>query len=485
MAISIGKIKAWVFDLIREKITWANVWTQRLYQVGDQVTDDGWVVVANKPTEDVAAPQQIGEPEFTLPEAPVWTTNNNTSIITSGQRYVFTKPGWVTQIRVWAPTVGPTIKYTILLINNTNPSEPVTTTLRDPLLVTGDWTVLAAGSGVVSPGADIFVLLLCENSSGTTSFNHDWRFEGTSNAGAPAVNEWNRRNQNDTVRINDIDLGSVDQSADLATIIPQSVLNFEVDPLNFLTYLVDSAAIDNGTYFQYDVSLIDQGGAININDTVTVTGTVPIPDPTEYVEIAGHWTGNQPDFATVTGILEFDGVNQSLPDSAFGVDIKFQEANVSDDWDIVTLTSLGSSSTGSQEVNRILGGLQIHPKTIEEIPLQQTTNDYDTSPVIFTEQTINMEAGLYTLFASFKPTCNVTNRSVVVALFVDNAQLGNEYEFEPKDPSDQPDPTRIAVVPFTGGDHTFRVDFGKRPGSGTGIVTMSNLTILLIRQQSL
>lgn len=487
MAISIGKIKSWVFDLIREKITWANVWTQKLYQVGDQVTDDGWTMIANKPTEDIAAPQPVGEPTFTLPDAPAWVTNNNTSVITSGQRYVFTEPGWVTQVRVWAPIVGPTIKYTILIINNTNPSEPVTTIVRDPVLVTGDWTVLAAGSGVVAEGSDIFGLLVAENSSGTTTWNHVWDFSGNENTVGPLDGFWNKRTQNDTIRIADLDTGLTDRTADLSAVIPQTVIRCEVNPLNFMTFLVNAAAIDNGTYFEYIVNLIDQAGEINVLDPVTITATIPVPDPTQYVEIAGHWPANQPSFATLTGVLEFDGVDQSLPNSAFGVDFKFQRANISPDWDPVTLSSLGNSSTGSLEFNRVLGGLQIQPKTIQELPLQQTTNDYDSSPVVFTEQTINMESGGYVMFISFRPTCAATNRSVVAALFLDNVQIGPEYSFEPKDATDQPEPTSFSALPIAGGDHTFRVDFGRRGGGGgdTTVVTLAELTILLIRQGSI
>lgn len=482
--ISIGKIKQLIFDLIREKISWLNVWIQRTYQKGDQVTDDGWLMTANKATNDPAAPQPVGSPSFTLPDAPIWDAPDPTSntVVFSGQRYVFNTDGWITRIRVWAPTLGVNISYSVVIIDNTDPADPQTIVISDPVLVTNDWTTLNVNSQVAGPGSDIIFFIAAENSSATTSWNHVWVFGGIENVASPITGTWNRRNQNNIIRINDIDDGSVDQTADLASITPNSILRFQVDILNFLEYEVLSAPSDNGTYFEYIVILIGQAGIIDPLDSTTITATIPTPDPTAYKEIVNNWPTNQPSFATVSGVLELGGVGQVVPDNAYGVDVEFQIANLSPDWDIATLSQLSSSATASSQVNNVIGLLQIHPKEIQSLALASTTNDFDANPFVKFDVTINMEAGTYLLLAAFEPSIDATNRRFVAALFVDNVQLGNEYEFEPKDLNEKPDPTKFGSGTFTKGDHDFRLDFGVRGGAGGATASIENFRMFLFRQ---
>jgi hypothetical protein len=65
-----------------------------------------------------------------------------------------------------------------------------------------------------------------------------------------------------------------------------------------------------------------------------MTAVVPVTQTTEYAEIAASVP--TPTWATVTGILEFDGVDQGGAANSYGVDLEFDEAIINTAWDIVS-----------------------------------------------------------------------------------------------------------------------------------------------------
>jgi hypothetical protein len=67
-----------------------------------------------------------------------------------------------------------------------------------------------------------------------------------------------------------------------------------------------------------------------------MVAAVPIPQSTEYAEIVGSVP--IPAWATVTGILEFNGVDQSGGGNTYGVDFEFDRALINPSWDIMSFT---------------------------------------------------------------------------------------------------------------------------------------------------
>ena len=334
-------LETWSVDRAGFGVNWRNIWTQDQYFLGDMVRDGEWTMIANKDTTDRPAPQATGAPTFSLPTSPSWdAVQSNTSVVSSGQTYTFTEGGWIQSIRIWAVDVSASYLYRVLLIDTTDPANPQTASIDDPNTVADDWATLGFTNDIVVPGTVLTILLLALNSAGDTIVTGDWRSEGDSNLLGPGLGGWNHNVQNTTLRISDSDLAPANRSTDLATFIVDTTIRFEgTDVENFIVYRVTGALTDDGTHFSYPVTVIISGGDIPDSQTTAMTATVPIPDPTEYRRLTNQWVSGEPSWATVEGILEYDGAPQAgNADNAFGVDIEFQPATTSADWDVVAIS---------------------------------------------------------------------------------------------------------------------------------------------------
>jgi hypothetical protein len=76
---------------------------------------------------------------------------------------------------------------------------------------------------------------------------------------------------------------------------------------------------------------------VRSNDVVEVSLITDGTGSNDYVEITDYWLSNSLTFAAVSGFLKIDGVispkTESFPYNAYGVDIGFTEAVISDDWE--------------------------------------------------------------------------------------------------------------------------------------------------------
>lgn len=322
-------------------VNWRNVWTQDLYYKGDMVRDSEWTMIANKETTDRPAPQATGPATFALPATPTWDAiQSNTSVVTSGHTYIFTENGWITTMRIWVVSTAASYVYRVLIIDQTDPANPRTVTIDNPNTTADDWAVLAFTNDIIVAGTRLSILLLSLNSDSDTTVVGNWRNDGIDNAAAPATGGYNRNQQNTLLRISDSDLAPVDRSTDLASFIVDTTIRFVgTDVENFVLYRVTAPLTDNGTYFSYPVTVVAAGGDIPISQTSAMTATIPEPDPTQYRRLTNQWVAGEPTWATVSGVLEYDGAPQpGNVDNAFGVDIEFQPATSSPDWDLVAVS---------------------------------------------------------------------------------------------------------------------------------------------------
>lgn len=329
---------------------WEDAWNPiDSYAQNDVVRDGSWTMVANKATSDRPAPQPSAPAETTLPDTPLWAINSNVSVVWSGQLYDFTQAGWVDGLRVWAPELTADTNYRIIISDVTDPANPVAEIIEGTVLNENAWTIVALSQSIVNVGTKLLVYLDALNSGGDTQVTGGWRYDGEQNTLPPNDEGWNRRTQNDIVRIDKTDLNSTDRSAELLGIIVDSNIQFveTATPTNLRLYRVTSPPVDQGLYVEYGVVLLDTNGdGIPTPGTVcTMTADIPIVQATEYVELASNWPGNNPSWATVTGFLAFDGVDQAVTTSAFGTDISFTQAYVSPDWDLLAFSG-GSSGGG-------------------------------------------------------------------------------------------------------------------------------------------
>lgn len=321
---------------------WMGAWQEgKYYAPGAFVRDGNWSLVANKLTLDPAAPQpDPADPEsYGLPSYSP-TTQDNTSVVVSGQVYTFNQGGWIKELRVWVTELTSTTNYRIIVADITNPEAPVTTVIEEPILAENAWKVVSLQNQIIQAGTVLVVSIDALNSGADTNISGGWRFNGFSQTGAPLAQSWTIDNQRSSYRVSKTDLDGGDRSTELEGVIEGSLVTLvDTENVGNTMGLRVSSVTDSGAYMTYGVTLQSETG-VWVNGVVTTTDIdVPIALPTEYAEELLVW-GSLPSWASsVEGFLEFNGVDQAVPvTNAYGVDILFEPASVSEDWDIVSFT---------------------------------------------------------------------------------------------------------------------------------------------------
>lgn len=333
------------------------------YYPQEMVFQDGWLMMANAITTDYPAPVPVGSPVYTLPDIPVFTTYQDTSVIYSGHLYTFNTAGYFRALRVWVPELTGTTNYRIVIVVNPNGLNPVYSTINDPILQENAWTVLTADTILVTAGTELLVYIDALNSGSDISPGGtptDWFREVSSNTAVPAAGNWNTNVQESLLRINEDD-ADANPPIDLTGIISGSRFTFTdtIDPNTSVTYLATSGetydAI-NGVYsWNVTIDSIGTNGAPQAGDRTLGEITIPVAAATKFVGIDAYWgPGTLPPWAGIQSYLQFNGVPQAVQgDEAYGIDIAFQELIASPDWDIYG-TPTGVSGGGDG------GGLEAH-----------------------------------------------------------------------------------------------------------------------------
>jgi hypothetical protein len=309
-----------------------------VYPEGSVVLDEGWTMIANVTTVTKPAPQPVGDPTWALPDVPAFITESELAVIYSGHEYTFSEPGWIKALRVWAPELTPDTHYRVIIADVTDPNKIVTSIIDNAVLAEDAWQTVALSNQLIPAGTVMRVYLDALNSGADSAVNGGWTYNGTNNAGLPPVSGWNHSQQQNTLSISKTDLDSTDRESELLGMGPGTTIVFAEteDSNSSFSYRVNAAPIDNITYVTYAVELTATGpsGAPGIGTTTSMTAAVPVAQTTEYAEIAGSVP--TPTWATVTGILEFNGVDQGGAAYSYGVDLEFDAAEINSEWDVVS-----------------------------------------------------------------------------------------------------------------------------------------------------
>jgi len=329
--------------------SWENEWAPGSYNENDIVRDGAWTMVANKDTDDRAAPQPEGDASFLYPDNPAWNNLSFTGLVETGFRiFNITDAFLISGFRVWIPDISATAHYRIVTIDN------ITGVIDARNIFEGDafgnigWHQADIAPQFFVPGDDLTVFLQAQNSSGTTVIANPFVFIGASNQeNDPLDGNCERTNNNSGFRISNTDRNDVDVTADNASVIPGTIIRIEQDsdPLAFIEYEVIFET-DFTTYFFYDVALRTTGinGEPDTLSDVTVTYNIPIAAPTKYVVLPGH-LGNFPE---LDGLFRFDEGPLINNQDGNGIDVFFQQYTASPDWDLLAVTSAASTGFDTQ-----------------------------------------------------------------------------------------------------------------------------------------
>lgn len=311
-------------------------WVPGEYFKGTLTIDDGWTMLSNALTTDRPAPDAIGEPQLGFDNSELYLEDSNVSAIASGHIYTFTLDGWLQRLRVRVPLINPDITYRFIIVNVTTGAVSVIEQTED--LIANEWIDIAIGSIIVTSGTQLRIYIDALNSSSSTTVLGPWTKvidEATPGVAPPASGSWNLTTLPTVLNIHKVDGTPTDRTADLQTLAADTVITFE-DPLTdeIQTFTITEPGTDEGTFFSfpYDVT---SGDTIGDDIDCNMVATIPIPSSTAFIHVEDHWISN-PDYAVITGFVEFNGDQQpGFVNNGFGVDIQFQEAFVSPDWDFV------------------------------------------------------------------------------------------------------------------------------------------------------
>ena len=308
----------------------------------DVLFQQGWLMVATTETNDPPAPQNSGSPYVLIGNQ--WTPvgASDSSVIYSGHQYEFTAGAFLKEVLIYPSFVGADYFHRVHLADVTDPNNITYQNIIPAALTAQVWNGVALGNFLVKAGTKLLIWLETVNSGSTTDFSDGWNYDGTQNTAGPSAESWNRRTQNNIVRFTYQSLGANYQTQ-LQNLIAGSTITISENgaPDNNYTYTTTGVTVDfGGVYCEIPVSLVSQNGDIPVSNPCDVTFSSPVPSPTTYIESANYWNNFPPDTVNVTPVLEFDGVDQSPgANTAFGVDIRVQNAVASPDYEVLAYSS--------------------------------------------------------------------------------------------------------------------------------------------------
>jgi hypothetical protein len=340
------------------------------------VSNGEFIAVANTDTTEPAFPVEVGLPDPTYPTFPPFLDATHTGQVRSGHTYTFTEPGAIEKVEVWVSDVTAATRYALVTVWGPNGANP--TTLRRPLdgstLTANQWNIVTVGTIYAAQGSELLLYLEVDDFSSSTTTTGDWNYDGRQNTAVPATGAWNHTNDQTIVRIHKTDFNSGDRAAELALMGVGTEIVFKDnagDPNGF-TYIVQAAPVDQGTYYEYTVTLIGSSGTL-VEDSVTgMTAETPVPNPAEYSYETDKWLNDSPTWATVASSLVFDGVPQAADSNiGYGINIEFQQLAQSAEWDLIPVGG-GTGGEGGDFTPDLFTG----PGTSGYVPDPGTANNY-------------------------------------------------------------------------------------------------------------
>jgi hypothetical protein len=293
---------------------------------GAVAKDGNWLMHANKDTNERAAPQTSGEPTYQY-DGVIATTQDTVKQIVSGQRYTVLRGGFVPAYRVYA-VVGQS--YDVYLVKDPLGVRAVNLVASFTPSATG-WAETGVISGVVAPG-EVFDLLHVAKEGDPTPvvWSGNWNYNTPNNDAAPGVGEIVHANSSTgLLNVHKTDADGGDRGTELEALTTGD----QIHAANGLVWSIQSTT-DVGDYMAFGVSPgVQAADGVQNFDFNTLTAT-----PVTYLEDAGYWTTATVEAFTVRGLLSVGGGLADVieDDNAYGTDVQFQNASISDDWDIMS-----------------------------------------------------------------------------------------------------------------------------------------------------
>jgi len=336
-----------ILALIAGRVNWRDEWVQQTYLTNDMVRDGAYTMIANKNTNDKAAPVPTGSLQWLITDNPAWSPLEYTGSVVTGVRVQPPAGRFfeVSEYRVWIPDVSPNASYQVVFLDQVTGIWTVTSTFTGEILPVPGWFNVPVQPSFIGEADDFVIALLAANSAGSTDFNHPWVYTGTSQGGDPGLGNTTRDNQHTVIRISTTDDDGTPRTAELDSVVLDTNIRVvdESDLNSFFEYVV-TGVIPGAAFYEYNVSLLDTGlGGPGVGNRCQIYFEIPIALPAQYVSLPNHWAASP----ALSGYLQFDELTGGVEGAdAYGVDLQIQEFSASDDWDLVAIAGAGGGGGG-------------------------------------------------------------------------------------------------------------------------------------------
>lgn len=312
---------------------WKGNWVQQDYETFEQVNDNGWLMIANKPTSERPAPQYSGDPFYLFPAILDAANNPTAKQVIYGQRYTFGIGGYLTGYRV-DTVVGN--HYRVYSVKDPTGS-PVFGLLSSFTANATGWNEIHITPMIILSGTSFEILVaVFEPDPAPTTFQGNWNYLTPKNVTAPTTGVINQSDDSrDLLKIYKTDSDAVDRSAELATLELGDIISALGQQWAI------QAIADQGTYINFAVAPSTQASPDGV---ALFTFEVTLPVPITYNFNSDYWISD-PEVQGFLGVdTDYSGV--VYDNTQYGIDILLQEATISADWDLQAYSSGGSSGSG-------------------------------------------------------------------------------------------------------------------------------------------
>ncbi len=307
---------------IPKRMYWRGKWVEGDYLLNDVVTDGRFTMIANKGTNDRAAPQPIGQPVF-LYDGTLSDVSDTVKQIIFGTRYIFPYTLLFNKWRIYTKIGFTYDVFTVIDPGGANIVDQV----YNFTATTDGWQEVSSSTVVVPSGSTVDIIAVTSETASTpTTWEGDWDYSTPNNVILPTAGEITHSNKDlDHLNIHKTDDNGGDRGTELEALTIGDVI--VTGNMRWTIQQID----DNGNYMTFQVSpatQISDGVKTFTFETVTAT---PIETG---VEIDANLGETQ-----MRGLFIADGSYESITadDNQYGIDIMLQEIVASEDWEVVSI----------------------------------------------------------------------------------------------------------------------------------------------------
>lgn len=306
------------------KMEWNNKWVQGTYDKNDVVQDAGWAMVANKETDDTAAPIPAGIAEYLYSGTSPETTSVAKHVI-FGLRVTVSHDGYIDGYRVY---LQEGYAYDMYVVNDPEGAQIITQLVSVGSASTSGWVDFAIPPLLIASATLFDVVIVTSDPTQTpVTWFGNWDYTTPKNDSVPLSGVASHANKSITkLKISKTDDDGGNKAPELLSLTTGD----KIKRGEFVWTI--GAVTDYSTYVEFEVSPPTQDAPDGVEPIyfhdVSATSITYMEDP-------NYWTNEG--ISNVQGLLGVDvRYYDIVPNgSAYGIDLLYQHAYISPDWDVL------------------------------------------------------------------------------------------------------------------------------------------------------